>query len=98
MWSWHHWAGVGILAQDRESLALRVIDIPDPGLFTAKYCATEEEAARACEKYVAAAVAEQLRAGEREVPPSEFVRSSADGGTETLLSCPTCRSLLYWRE
>lgn len=75
MWSWHHWWGVGVLAQDRNSLGLRVIDVPDPGSFTATHYATEDELAQACEQYVASYVTEQLRPGERRVPLEEFIRS-----------------------
>jgi hypothetical protein len=99
MWSWHHGSGVGVLLQVRESLTLRVIHVPDPGQFTATRYATEGEAARACEEYVASTVAENLRAGERRLALGAFVRTATEGAEPlTELACPACRSLLCWRD
>lgn len=98
MWSWHHWSGVGILVQNQQTLALRVIDVPDPGLFTAKQYAEEDAAAEACQQYVDSVVAKELRANERRVPLGESVRMSREGEPEppSVIPCPDCRALLYW--
>ena len=99
MWSWHHCWGCCALLQDRESLELRVIKVPDNQVFYPRKGRTETEAE--CERtaYLESVVAGQLRAGERRVPPSEFARFASAGGEQlpTDLPCPRCRTLLRWR-
>jgi hypothetical protein len=102
MWTWHHWYGFGALAQHRESLELRVIDVPDHEVFYRRAGRTDEEVEREREAYVTSVVNGQLRPGERHVPPAEFARLGAEeeNGKQpaTELPCPRCRSLLLWRD
>jgi hypothetical protein len=99
MWMWHHWWGLGVLAQDRETFDLRVIEVPDDEVFYHRDGRTQSEVARESEAYITAVVAQQLRPTERRVAPSEFVDlSTEDGGpSATELPCPKCRALLLWR-
>jgi hypothetical protein len=99
MWMWHHGMGFGVLVQDRETLALRVVEIPDHEVFYRRGGRLENEVNQASEAHVASVVAQELRPTERRVPLAEFIEfvaQRAESG-QTELPCPQCRSLLYWR-
>jgi hypothetical protein len=99
MWMWHHMWGFRALVQDRASLQLRTVEVPDNEVFYRR--AGQPEAERECERdaYMAAMIAGQLRPGERHVPPAEFARFAPEGEEQpaTDLPCPRCGSLLLWR-
>lgn len=97
MWMWHHWFGFGVLLQDRETHALRVVDIPDDECFYYRDGLTEAEVDLATERYVTAAVTAELRSTERRVPLAESIRMEGEDAEPTSLPCPECGSLLYWR-
>src|SRR5262249_5787154 len=99
MWMWHHCWGFDALLQDRESLELRVIKVPDKEGFYRRGGRTKAEAEREKTAYVESVVARHLLPGERHVPPAEFARFAPEGGEQqpTDLACPNRRTLLLWR-
>lgn len=99
MWMWHHYGGFDALLQDRDSLELRVIKMPDNEAFYRREGQSKAETEREKVAYVESIVSGQLRPGERHVPPGEFVRFAPEGGEQapTDLPCPRCRPLLLWR-
>jgi hypothetical protein len=93
MWSYHFFRSFGVLLQDRETLALRVVEIPDNDVF---YRRSGEGRTEATEAYVAGIVARKMIPTERRVAVSEFV-TTYEGEELTSLPCPNCRALLFWR-
>ena len=99
MWMWHHFWGFRALVQDRASLELRTVDVPDNEAFYRREGRSEEERRRDRDAYVAAVIDSQLRPGERHVPPDKFARFAPEDEEQpaTDLPCPRCRALLLWR-
>jgi hypothetical protein len=99
MWMWHHVWGFRALVQDRASLELRTVEVPDNEVFYRREGRSEEERQRERDAYIAAVIDDQLRPGERHVPSDEFARFASEGGepTATDLPCPRCGALLLWR-
>ena len=96
-WMWHHSWGFEALVQHRESLALRVVPVPDDPVFDYREGRNPGEKTR--EDYVTSVVRSQLRPGERHVLPAEFARFAGDGEEQraTDLPSPRCGALLLWR-
>ena len=65
MWTWHFDRGLGVLVQNRESLELRVVQVPDDEVFYRGARQADKKADQAVTAYVDAVVAGQLPPGER---------------------------------
>lgn len=100
MWMFHHGWGFRALVQDRETLELRTVEVPDNEVFHRRGDESEGERHFEQELYVAAVIARQLRAGERHVPPEEFAPFTSEGEERraTELPCPRCRATLLWQD
>src|SRR5437764_10670756 len=97
MWMWHHGIGLDVLVQDRESLALRVIEIADDPVFYRAEGQSPEQRARASKEHVDSIVARHIRPGEMRIFEDEIRRWEFEDHGRTTISCPGCRQILSWR-
>ena len=99
MWMPHGRWGYGALVQDLTTLELRVVMVHDNEVFHRGRGRDTPEQEKACEQYIDGVIGGQLRPGERRVFNGEFVSAALAGDpkTATLLPCPRCKELLFWR-
>jgi hypothetical protein len=97
MWTWHHGIGLGVLLQDRESLALRVVEVPDHDAFYKADGQSEEDRSRAADTYVDSVVVLEVKDTERRVSGGEIWRWEFEDHGRTDIRCPDCRQMLSWR-
>jgi hypothetical protein len=92
-WSFH------VLVQDRHSLALRVVEIPNGGeVLRALDDVPEPDRDRVWAARVAELAGPLLGPTERIVPTSELMEAAVQPvPTAAGLCCPGCRSRLYWQ-
>jgi hypothetical protein len=96
MWMYHQRMGMGVLIQNRDSLALRVCWVDDQPAHSPNK--TEDEAGAAWENHARETASRDLAATERIVPVTEFARfDQGDSPGTTDLPCPECRAMLRWR-
>jgi len=97
MWMWHFGMGLGVLLQDRDTLALRVVWIPDDEPFCRAERQTQGDRARTSAAYVDSVVAREIRPTERRVLEDEIRRWEFEDHGRTAVRCPGCREMLSWR-
>lgn len=93
MWMPHHGTSHFALVQHRDTLRLRLVEIPE---FNPPRNLPPDEQNAQYTAHVWSAVEQHLTPQERHVCPTEFAWRP-DGDKITDLPCPRCRQLLHWR-
>lgn len=92
----HFGMSFSVLVQDRESLALRVVEIPDEALKNLGVL-PEGEANQVWLQRVSELADPPLQATERVVPAREFMDAAVQSQpTPAEIPCPGCRAPLHW--
>jgi hypothetical protein len=97
MWMWHIGRGLHVLLQDQESLALRVVEVPDDDAFWPADGQSQEARRQAADAYVESVLTGEQKPTERRVPAEHIWRWEFEDHGRTDLSCPGCRAMLCWR-
>jgi len=97
MWTWHFGRGLHLLLQDQESLALRVVEVPDDDAFYPADGQSQEARVQASDAYVKSVLAREMRPTERRVAAERIRRWEFEDHGQMDLSCPGCRAMLSWR-
>lgn len=90
---YHHWrGGYGVPVQDQETLAIRLVHVPDdPVFYTDDSGLSEADAEKAIEDYVASVLAGGTSRGEKAIPVVDLLF-----GKPVEAPCPDCRAPLAW--
>jgi hypothetical protein len=93
---WHHGVGLHVLLQDQESLALRVVEVPDDATFYPADGQSQDARAQASDAYVESVLARERNPTEQRISAERISRWEFEEHGRTDLSCPGCRAMLFW--
>jgi hypothetical protein len=89
---WHHWRnGYQVAVQNQETLAIRLIHVPDDDIFYQRSDKTEEEWQRVIDGHVASVLAQNMSETEKEIPILALLQEKP-----VRVLCPSCRESLNW--
>jgi hypothetical protein len=93
MCTWHFWRdGYHIAVQDRVTLAIRLIHVPDDEVFYATSDELKEDRNQTIDRFIASILAKNLSEAEREIPIMALLR-----GDRVHVPCPKCRASIVWQ-